>query len=265
MALMEYTDPPLNDVTLSVQFNSQVANNFSLGKIVSEITSESDYTFVAENTAIPPRMESNQMDWGAGGQLAFVQGAGVNRFEFASADRQKKILFQNDRLSFTWTRAAGTRYPRYEQIKTEFLSWLDKVELAYPATSLKQAEVQYINQVDDDNFEGHKSFKFLNLHFFKNHEGLTFATSQMLTDNDEVGRLFLEAKTSHVFEVEDKKVLQRRKLRVFLTFRGKPKSPDREGLTKFLDRGRSAIVSTFTDSLTPQARKIWGEQKRGAD
>jgi len=265
MTLMEYTDPPLHDVTLSVQFDSRVANNFSLSKVVNNLTTDTGYRFVAENQAIPPRLESNQMDWSAGGQLSFIQGAGANRFEFATADKQRKILFQNDRLSFTWTRAAGSRYPRYEHIRDEFLSWFDKVESQYPVVTLKQAEVQYINQVDDDNFEGHKNFKFLNLQFFKNYEGVTFATSQMLTNKNEVGRLFLEAKTSHIFEVENGQASQKRKLRVFLTFRGKPKSLDNQGLSKFLDRGRGAIVSTFTDSLTTQARKAWGEQERGSD
>lgn len=264
-ALKEYRSPPVGEVNLGVQFRRIPGMGaFTLAKFVEHL-GRSGKLMVSEAPEQPPRFETEQI--GSTHQISFGQQFPGICFNIMDQERTQLISIQADRFSFRWLRSTKADYVRYDAVKEQFLktygefcSWLRDQKISEPL--IEQSEVQYVNFVEDDD-DPTKYFNFIDLSGFQEPEGLQFASSQRLTEKKEVGRLFLEAQTQQlIMQNETGDHVQKPVLKVFLTFRGRQSTSGLEGTISHFDRGREAIVRTFTNSLSEIGRSTWGEQDR---
>ena len=199
--------------------------------------------------------------------LTFQQGNPRIGLLLESTNRLIKISIQDNRFHLAWTKQSGVPYPRYENVKKFFFESFDTFCKSIPGTTLSpiinQVGIQYVNIVDDDDRSAHENFNFADLSQIRQHEGWMFKSSQRLTEKKEVGRLHFDAITVFNFEQDAAgRVEEKRKLKFMLTFRGRPTITSVEGMSLFLDRGREAIVTTFSESLTKQGKEFFQEAER---
>jgi len=87
-------------------------------------------------------------------------------------------------------------------------------------------------------------------------ENAQYSARFILTDEqpEPVGRLIVSMQPA--ISSEDKPVL-----RFELTARGAPITPDLDGVDRFFDIGRDAIVRGFTAITTSEMHKLWGRTR----
>ena len=87
-------------------------------------------------------------------------------------------------------------------------------------------------------------------------EDVRFSARYIVKDNDgrPVGRLI--ANTQPALDAEEQQIL-----RFDLTVRGKPISPDIDGISRFFDLGRETIVHAFAAMTTDRMHSIWERKK----
>jgi uncharacterized protein (TIGR04255 family) len=181
-------------------------------------------------------------------------------------EQEENLLIQLDPEHFfhNWRKITGDEiYPRYHDVKTEFLClWKDYLlfckETVSEEVKVNQWEVTYVNHIDKN--KGWNNFKDL---------GNIFAQwSGMSTENYLPVPETLELKQTYAFTEQQGRlhvVLQpaiRRRdskecLLLKLTARGRLDSSEVETLSDHLDMGREWIVRGFTDLTTPNAHKLW--------
>lgn len=266
-SLKEYEHPPVGEVELGIQFRRlpQLSSNIGMARFVDHITSNQAY-IVNEQPEFPPRFETEQSG-GSGTQIAFSSGTPGVCVSFLNAECDQLLRVQADRLWVRWLRKQNSDYKRYANILEDFKSaysllesWLNNAGGAQ--ISIEQSEIQYVNFVEYDE-DPTRYFNFIDLSRFQGSEGLQFATSQRLTDRSEIGRLYLEAQTQEMIIADENNLPQQKKvLKVFLTFRGRPTHPGLDGALLHFGRGHHAIVKTFTSILSDVAKEKWGERSR---
>ncbi len=197
-------------------------------------------------------------------QLKFMQVPTIG-CHLSSKKRDIAIEIQNNRFAITWERESD--YPRYKNLKPEFLEkfqqFIRSGNNAVLSPNYTQCGIRYENQVIDNDLSALDNFNFLTLNHFNRYEGIQFSTSQRLCESEEIGRLYLEARTLFAFsENQDGKIEENRYLSVPLTFRGAPKNLSYSGLSPFLDRGHEAIVTTFSQILSDKGKMFFGEKDR---
>jgi len=265
-SLKEYTEAPVGEVTLAIHFKRlSKLSVYRLARFIDQRIVDGDFS-VSEQNEIAIRFETELAEW-ASPSLRFGPAPLGVCFSLMNQDRTKRVMVQADRFSVTWLRQEDNEYARYENVLgyytdelSAFESWLLKEKLA--SLEIEQCEIQYINFVEEDG-NAAKYFNFIDLSHFKDPEGIHFVTSQRLTDTDEVGRLYLEATSEQrIIRNSAKEVELRRFLKVMLTFRGQPKKIGNEGIISHFQRGRHAIVSTFSSILSDVGRNAFGEKDR---
>ena len=245
---------------------SQIISNFELAQIARDLAS-SLHLNVSEGHYVPPVYETARAR-GIGSQLVIGNNIPKSRLNLTAKDGRIRITLQADRFGITWVRQKDHSYPRFEALETQFFEAFEKFQesvTVFKGVTLKvsQAEIQYVNLVEDMSGDGLKKFNFINMNGFRDYEGVQFSTSQRLSDVSPIGRLYLEAQSEFMMDlVTPTEAREVRVLKVFLTFRGEPTNHLGDGLSDFFRRGREAIVTTFSQSLTASGRRAWGEKER---
>lgn len=264
--LKEYTNAPVGEVTLAMQFKRLPnLSVYRLSRFVDERVQAEKYS-VSEQNEIVTRFETELAEWQSPSLKFGPAPLGVC-FSLLNKDRTSRLMVQADRFSVTWLRQEDGEYARYENVRDYFFaelqkfeSWLTKEKIS--SIEVQQCEVQYVNFVEEDEGAA-KHFNFIDVRNFKDPEGIHFVTSQRLTDTNEIGRLYLEATTEQrLVRSQTNAVEQKRFLKVMLTFRGQPKHEGVEGVRNHFERGHYAIVSTFSSVLSEHGRKVFGERER---
>ncbi|GGX56878.1 hypothetical protein GCM10011309_02190 [Litorimonas cladophorae] len=267
--LKEYSNAPIKEVTMALHFDpisklnvvKLVSNCLELKEAYGGFSLE-EVPFVEVSAETEARKNSVQ-------HFKIAHGVPELACRLISEDRTISVVVQNNRFSATWVRQNDGGYPRYDELKPAFFDKFNQFRKIVERTGglipkITQCGIQYVNHILDDNLDGFKSFNFLDISEFQDHEGVKFSTSQRLTNEEEVGRLYMEAQT--VFSLAPDvagNIRESRNLKLSLTFRGKPKLSGIDGCAPFLDRGHHAIVSTFSKSLSDLGRKQFGESQRG--
>lgn len=266
--LKEYANAPVQEVSMGVYFEPIPMLNIVnlVGRCFNLLEAYGDYS-LEETQYIGSRLETENRRVPTH-QFKISDGIPEIGCKLVSSDRTVSIFIQNNRFSVNWARQANGEYPRYDKLRPAFFEKLNKFTSEFngqPKLSpvYTQCGIRYDNQVPDNDLLGNTKFNFLNLEHFSNHEGVNFSASQRLENNDEVGRLYMEAQTIFSFGDDGAgKIKENRLLRMSLTFRGKPAVKGIDGISPFLDRGHEAIVTTFSQSLSEEGRKLFKEKSR---
>jgi uncharacterized protein (TIGR04255 family) len=262
--LPDFTDPPINEVVFSVQFNSLPKfGNAHVGLFWGTIRDR--YPIVAEQ---PPIQSLFEAFGGTPSPPQFeiaISPTSATRYWFISRDEEELLQIQPDRFLRNWRhRIPGQVYPRYETLRErfigdlrQFVEFLEKEKLGTP--KINQCELSYINVITlDDTHAAFSKVSTLWGNIELDRADLVIENSSMNTKiimSDEgkpVGRLHITI-TPGVRVVDNCPVVK-----IDLTARGKPRSETVSSAFDFIDRCRLAIVSTFAAITTPEMHKRWG-------
>lgn len=261
--LPEYAHPPLNEVTVGVQFSTPT--NYSqlhAGGVWNLF--RQDYPHFEEHEPLPPTFELFGANAIGPTVLELLQGPRHDRFWFVNEARDELIQFQNDRIHFNWkvTPNVERPYPRFEHVLDKFSSALSKLSNHFESEfgeglNIVQAEVAYINhfpeQVDGKSILRDQWVNFVDMTKFPA-EDVGMRMRYPMTKNDEfVGRVNLEFNSAIKPPNERISVLT-------ITVRGNPDVSSVESVNSFLNDGHNLIVRTFDTVTTDWAHNYWNRK-----
>jgi uncharacterized protein (TIGR04255 family) len=265
MDLPDYTDPPLSEVVLGVQFAPAAGYRQILAGDVWKLFKR-NFPTVEEVMPLAPIFETFGPLPSSGMLNVNIMGRPQhNRFWFLTDRKDELIQFQSDRLIHNW-RKVGDRtneYPRFEKMIGNFTAELNKLEKYFDSLSpqrlvCNQAEISYINQIvitDESSDDASRWFRFFN--FEKDVPDDVSATMRRAILNSTgapIGRLFWELNTGVTPNQQKMFVLS-------LTFRGAPEDTAFGTALDFLKLGRELIVNEFAAITTDSAQEGWGRKR----
>jgi len=259
--LPDFTDPPLDEVVLGVQFAPVSGYNpiFANGiwKLFKDV-----FPIVEEHPILDSKFETFG---GSNPQPSFQfqigQPPAGSRLRFISPEQSNLLQFQADRFLINWRKHPNPQeYPRFEGIVETFEQNLNALSDYFIKTfqytlDINQAEVSYINIIPVDEFsDADKWFKLWgggNI----NVEALSTSFNEVISDGDRGPFARLNHDIQSVLSMDGKQ----KAFRLSLTFRGKPASNDLAAAMEFLALGRDKIVTRFDEITTDQAHITWGK------
>jgi uncharacterized protein (TIGR04255 family) len=266
--LPEFKAPPLTEVVLGAQFD--VIPGF-LSPHIGVVWQQFRKSFprIEEHSPLPPLFET----FGSNPQFApaigiqFVTEAEAPRVFFVNDARTELLQIQKDRFLHNWRKIGdGDSYPRFERMLETFQTGLSRFSAAIASESLgplipNQCEISYVNQMPviangslsdliDDMFGQHTGS--LALEDLGKPEDLRFVLRYVMRDEKRspIGRLIVTAEPGR--RADGQAVVQ-----LTLTARGRPLTPDQQGILEFLKLGRVSVVRGFTHLTGPKMHKIW--------
>lgn len=201
-----------------------------------------------------------------------LQQPPLPRCWFLKKDGGELLQVQQDRIVWNWRKISDeVVYPRYETIRPHFVDHFDGFLKFIEEEKIgdfrpNQCEVIYVNHIHSgEGWETHADVDKIFLGWsseYKQRAPLELETTQLFARHiiyDEkrefLGRLYLSIEPA--FQKSDDQPMFIMKL----TARGKPLSPDREGVLGFIDLGRQHIVKTFDAVTTQGMHNIWRKIK----
>ncbi|EEE35440.1 conserved hypothetical protein [Rhodobacteraceae bacterium KLH11] len=260
--LPDFTDPPLDEVVLGVQFAPVPSYTSVYAMEIWELFKES-FPKVLEQPILEPQFETfGGLNVQTGPKIQFGSPPVGSRLWFLSNDENHLLQFQPDRFLTNWRRQPNPQpYPRYEGIAASFLENLKKLEAHFAdrfayKIDINQAEIGYINVIPVDDFsEASDWFRMWNgAHL--NTEALNASFNEVITDQEGKPLARLRHDLQSVFSVDGKS----RAFRLSLTYKGKPAGSDLVSAMEFISGGREASVEKFDEITTETAHRIWGKQ-----
>lgn len=258
--LPDFTDPPLDEVVLGVQFAPVLSYASVDARDVWELF-RSEFPKVQEQLLLQPQFETFG---GANLQPSFQFQVGAppvgSRLWFISAQENHLLQFQSDRFLMNWRKNPNPQpYPRFEGIADAFeknlISLASHLESHFDhATEINQAEVTYINIIPIDEFSDVDQWFSVWNGGILNIEGLNTSFNEVIKDENgkPYARLFHAIQS--VYSIDGK----HKAFNLSLTFRGKPSGTDVASAMHFLTTGREAIVMRFKQMTTDTAHRHWG-------
>lgn len=266
--LPDFTNPPVTEVALAVQFERLTALRAPyLGRFWAEIrdqfpkTEEHPPRDLAIETFGPPSPRKLE--------VRFETAPPVPRCWFLNEAGTELIQLQQDAFVHNWRKVGeGDTYPRYEYIREKFAEQLDRLREFISRENLGkllplQCEVTYVNHITSGDawqrygqvdrvltvWQSRYSDKFLS-----EPEDVRLAVRYLMPNSagSPQGRLHVTLQPG--YRTTDNKPL----LVLKLTARGRPSGEGIEGVFRFLDLGRDWIVRGFASITTPQMHQIWG-------
>lgn len=263
--LANFTNPPLNEVYMGVQFSRpkgyQQIHAGDVWKLFRD-----KYPIVEEYPAIPPNFETFGLHSpnSLAGEMNFVTTPFHNRYWFISSKKEQLIQFQQDRLLHNWRKVdAASNYLRFENLISPFKNELDQfqqfittLEPQSQSLVVNQCEISYINHIQINASE--KISDWLSFFIFNNEEpeffGLNFNNVIRAEEGEPLGRLICEV-------VEATNAEKQKIIVLTLTFRGAPINQTIESAIDFISMGRELIIKKFVELTSETAHKIWGRIK----
>jgi uncharacterized protein (TIGR04255 family) len=258
--LPDFTDPPLDEVVLGVQFAPVPAYASVYSMKVWDIF-KAEFPKVQEYPILETQFETfGGANIQTGPKIHVGVAPAGSRLWFISEDENHLIQFQPDRFITNWRRQPNTQsYPRFEGLAEAFKANVTKLadhfasDFAYQI-DINQAEVAYINIIPVEKFsQMGEWFELWNVGAF-HVEALNTSFNEAVLGEDGKPFARLNHQIQSVFTVDGKQ----RAFRLSLSFKGKPSGNDLESAMNFLTAGRDAIVTRFGEITTDKAQKIWG-------
>jgi uncharacterized protein (TIGR04255 family) len=271
--LPEFSNPPLIEVALSLQFDSIPGlTTAGLGLLWNEF--RATFPKVEEQLALDPEFEKFDPPLLAGPSVRFQQlGAPpVPRLWFLNEDGTELVQVQQTRFVNNWRRGeGGASYPRYEYIKEAFRTrlqvfrrFLEREKLS--EVSPNQCEVTYVNHIVlasdqgdygrlDDVLTVWKSE--YNDSFLHRPEDVSVRMRYTISDvgGKRIGRLHV--KSDPAVRRSD----QRPIILLSLTARGDPLGEGLAGVDGFFDLGHEWVVRAFASLTTQRMHELWGRKQ----
>lgn len=257
---VSFSNPPLDEVVLGVQFNASPAYNATSSGRVWDLF-RSEFPVVLEQPPIPPQIEVFGGNPFPTFELNFEPSAPRPRLWFVSSDDSHLLQHQEDRLLLNWrNRRSGSPYPRHQKMFSQFRNSLEALNEYHSAEldgplSITQAEVSYLNVFPmQEGSEPYDWIKLIDTREIPGVEQLAFQMAAVLEDEDRqpIGRCHYEVQT--VISTDRTQF----GLRFSLTCRGKPAGETIEDAMNFITYGRQRIVDDFCRLTTEEAQRSWG-------
>jgi uncharacterized protein (TIGR04255 family) len=259
--LPEFESPPLNEVSLGVQFSPAPGYSQIFASEVRDLF-KSDFSGLEEHAAFPPTFETFGLPGPSQISFGMVTGARHDRYWFISETGDELLQFQNDRLHHNWRKvpSQSNSYPRFEYMIERYERELLQLETylrKFSDTSLvcNQAEVTYINHIPLSNSHDRSEVgRWLRFSDFEklapNDFSIVYRRNIVDGANRPYARLIAEVMTAIDSLGKELLVLN-------LTVRGAPLQRDIQGAMKFLETGRDIIVREFVNLTADSAHDEW--------
>jgi uncharacterized protein (TIGR04255 family) len=268
--LPDFTDPPLNEVILSIQF-AALSNLRSVhfGLLWEKLRSQ--YPNVSEQAPIAPVFETFGIpsQQSSTFQIQTLLAPPLPRYWFERAGEPDLLQVQQDRIIHNWRQQADNSrvYPRYGSVKKSFeqeislfQQWLSDESIGelHP----NQCEVTYINIIavpaEDDIHKYMEKITPLWSGIFTEKPPNTLERAAIQTvflfsrEEKPAGRLHVN------FQPALRSTDGIRVIRLELTARGRPSGETVADALSFLDFERDQVVRTFAAVTTKEMHKLWG-------
>ncbi|MEZ5537658.1 MAG: TIGR04255 family protein [Thiolinea sp.] len=255
--LPDYSNPPLNEVVVGVQF-APVPDYTSVDACKIWELFKAQYPKVRELPQLPRNFETfGGSNKAPSFQMQLGRPAG-SRLWFISPDEGHLIQYQPDRFLLNWRKQSDSQsYPHFEGIISVFEQSLKTLsnhlssEFSYEI-NINQAEVEYLNIIPVARFADAKSW-FACWDSKLDIESLNMGFNEVIYHDDNTPHARLKYGVESVFGAEGKE----KAFRMSLSFAGKPILNDINSAVEFLRKGREAIVTRFDQITTSEAHDIW--------
>jgi uncharacterized protein (TIGR04255 family) len=268
-SLPEFWEPPLIEVALSVQFDALEALQIpQLGLAWQAFRARFPKT--EEQPPLEPSYEQFGPRVGGhpGVRLELLSTPPTPRLWFLNEDGTELVQIQRDRFVRNWRKKDDAdKYPRYHRLREAFRQDLDAFchlvsEEGWGTVEPNQCEATYVNLItagDEWSLHGEleKVITLFSTRYSDRDLGMPEEAAVNLKfvlngDADKpVGRLHINA--IPVLRASDNFPA----IRLTLTARGMPEGSGVDGALRFIDRGREAIVRSFTSITTEGMHQIW--------
>jgi uncharacterized protein (TIGR04255 family) len=266
----DYTDPPVVEVALSVQFEPIASlHTTQIGLLWQEFRDR--FPTVEEHPPLEPvfeRFGATPKLSARGVQFQVMPAPPVPRCWFLNQPGTELIQVQSDRFVHNWRRNTGQEnYPRYQHLRETFSHELGAFHKFLEREGLgslcaNQCEITYVNHIVsgrtwNDLGDLDKILTMFTLQysdqFLGKPEDIRTAIRYVIRDTqgEPIGRL-------HVVTEPGYRTSDDRPIYVMnLTARGRPMGEGIDGILSFLDLGRDWVVRGFTSITTPQMHAEW--------
>lgn len=259
--LPSYENPPINEVTVGVQFAPQAGYRQIYALEIWQLFKK-EFPHLEEHPPLPPIIET--FGTHAIGQIGFgfIPGAVHQRFWFLSEKKDEIIQFQNDMFIHNWRKLADTsnKYPHFEEILAKYKDEITKLEEYFSKFSsdklkINQCQLNYTNHIllsEEADYD-----KWLNIASFNSFEADEFGISYSKILKDESGKPFgrLICEANKGLNNKGEAIIW-----LNITYRGMPKDSNIESAMEFFKVGREMIVTCFDKITTDYAHKKWGKK-----
>ncbi|KMQ49441.1 hypothetical protein CHISP_3644 [Chitinispirillum alkaliphilum] len=249
MSEFHFSKPPINEVVCGIQFDSshfdfRIQDQFyeAIKDAYPNIKENPPLPIIFDREATPPQP---------------VNRVPLIRHFFISGDNSKLIQLQDGRLLFNWRKIEEKHvYPKFDAVFSEFMKIWEKLSLIFEGNNIKvtpnQVELTYIDHIVRADFGEQwaleKIFTFFSktpvvddLYFrfgipapdLSGHLTITSQSGQRITDHKDV--IILDS-----------------------TLRGINRNMD---ISNWFKKAHDCIYAFFMDSITEDAKKIWGYSK----
>jgi uncharacterized protein (TIGR04255 family) len=260
--IVDFESPPVAEVGLSVQLQGATLDT---SRAISAFfpTVQQHYPKIVPQPPAPPIEESFEIPTQATIAFQLLGGPESQRWAFVSDDELETLQVQSNRFTYAWTKEeTDARYPHYGAIRNSFegayRSYLNAAEGDVEAT---WCEIFYANPIMQPEGEPRPDLSTLVRRVVpQDLPGLPQPFNagleerfQLERDGTPYARFFVQVQST---------VGRPRQVgyTISLTMRGRPESPDPDGVLAFFDEGRERIVTTFRDITTPERHAEWGLQ-----
>jgi uncharacterized protein (TIGR04255 family) len=267
--LPDFTNPPIVEVALSIQFAPPSGYREVFAREVWAIF-ENAFPDVEEMPPIQPSFEVFGGPEMPGVKINFgiLSGPMRNRYWFLTPDKTELIQFQQDRFIHNWRKVINknNEYPRFEAVIEKFSDearsldsyFLDK---GWGPITPTQCEITYVNQMsllDENGQERPRSFYFRSVDLSNGGDINDFSISIRKTipsdSGTQIGRLYIESSTT--VDGEGKPIIG-----LNLTARGAPVEPTLDKAIAFLFVARELIVTSFAKFTSDEAHALWDRKQ----
>ena len=266
----DYANPPVVETVLGVQFDRLPLKNAHLGAFWKTLDA-SLWPTVMDAPLLPSQHERfDATAWERAVRLQLTEDP-AGRAQIRNADANRMIQLQKNRLHLNWLGTQGDTYPRYDSVRTEFVTVLNQFAEFVSQEKLgefrpNQWEVTYVNQIP----QGTVWTTPADWGFFRPLgtmptiegviEGESFAGEWHFVMPDKRGRLHINWQHGKEAERDRPEASERKVIRLTLTARGSLAEVGDAGdrILEGLDLGRATIVRSFRSLMSEDANRYWG-------
>lgn len=265
--LPDFDNPPVIEVAMGVQFETIPSlRTAQLGMLWTEFRDE--FPKCEEHPPRKPSFEHFGVREPTKIEVHVERGIPVPKLWFINEAGTRLIQVQQDRFVHNWRKMdEKDEYPRYENVREKFMETLDIFRRFIDREGLgelvpNQCELTYVNHIFQ--YQGWDRYgqidklftvwesKYSDLFLSEPEEAGFFARYIIKSDKEEqLGRLYINVNPSVRSEDRTQIVLMN------LTARGKPLGDGIEGVSTFLDIGRSWIVRGFASITSKEMHQHW--------
>lgn len=271
--LPDFTDPPIVEVALSVQFEQLAAlRSAQIGLLWQRFRDR--FPKIEEHAPLKPFIERFGITepQPTNVRVELTNEPPVHRSWFINEEGSQLIQVQQDRFIHNWRKIGhGDQYPRYEKVKEAFRNELKEFERFCHEEDIgdllpNQCEITYVNHIvagkgwehhcDLDKVLTFSSSEYSNS-FLPNLEDARLSYRYKMSDTDGAPRGRLHVSVESALRREDNRPM----FLLNLVSRGCPTKNNIDGAMDFLDWGREWVVRGFDAVTSETMHAIWGKTK----